>query len=63
MLRDGALTLSRQMAAEEAAVQNVVNKILLEEVNAWRQARKAALALDRTLREHAARFGTDCPQA
>ena len=42
VLRDGALTLRRQMAAEEAAVQNVVNGLLLEEVKAWRKAHKAA---------------------
>ncbi|WP_241159594.1 OmpH family outer membrane protein [Desulfovibrio sp. ZJ200] len=47
VLRDGALALSRQMAAEEAAVQNVINKLLLEEVKAWRQAHKAALVLAR----------------
>ena len=47
MLRDGALTLRRQMAAEEAAVQNVVNGLLLEEVKAWRKAHKAALVLPR----------------
>lgn len=47
VLRDGALALSRQMAAEEAAVQNVVNTLLLEEVRAWRQAHKAALVLAR----------------
>lgn len=47
VLRDGALTLRRQMAAEEAAVQNVVNGLLLEEVKAWRKAHKAALVLPR----------------
>ncbi len=47
VLRDGALTLRRQMAAEEAAVQNVVNDLLLEEVKAWRKAHKAALVLPR----------------
>lgn len=47
MLRDGALTLRRQMAAEEAAVQNAVNGLLLEEVKAWRKAHKAALVLPR----------------
>lgn len=47
VLRDGALALSRQMAAEEAAVRNVVNTLLLEEVRAWRQAHKAALVLAR----------------
>lgn len=47
VLRDGALTLRRQMAAEEAAVQNAVNGLLLEEVKAWRKAHKAALVLPR----------------
>ena len=47
VLRDGALTLRRQMAAEEAAVQNVVNGLLLEEVKAWREAHKVALVLPR----------------
>ena len=47
VLHDGALTLRRQMAAEEAAVQNVVNGLLLEEVKAWRKAHKAALVLPR----------------
>ena len=47
VLRDGALTLRRQMAAEEAAVQNVVNGLLLEEVKAWRKAHKTALVLPR----------------
>ena len=47
MLRDGALTLRRQMAAEEAAVQNVVNGLLLEEVKVWRKAHKTALVLPR----------------
>lgn len=47
VLRDGALTLRRQMAAEEAVVQNAVNGLLLEEVKAWRKAHKAALVLPR----------------
>ena len=47
VLQEGALALNRQMAAEEAAVQNVVNKLLLEEVKAWRKAHKAALVLAR----------------
>lgn len=45
VLRDGALALRRQMAAEEATVQNVVNALLLEEVKTWRRAHQAALVL------------------
>lgn len=45
VLSDGANALSRQLALEQQAVNNVVANMMMEEIKAWRQANKADLVI------------------
>ena len=46
-LADGLNVLNRQMAAEEAAANQVVHKLMLEEAQAWMDSKKATFVVAR----------------